>query len=344
MSAGKQLSIDEQGAAALTRSRGEAFAVARARVLDPNSPNTQRAYRNAYKLWCSYCDALGIAWAPIEAPELVTYLEQLSVRCAPNTVRQHLAALCALDIASRVTPANPSPVSLRSHQVIQRWELSWSRDHPRAPRRRAAALDVSDLERLLRAAGEPKKGAAREGHLLRYVRDRCLILFGVCGALRGDDICRLELGDVESTERGLRLRLRASKTDQAGDGDTVGLLPQSRIALCPVDAFSTWKRLRGPTPGPLFVAITRSAELELGRALTERSVRRLIGEYAARAGLDLAVSAHSMRATFATLASAHGKSLARIMEHGRWKSAEVAASYVRQGQLFLDNASGGLLD
>lgn len=337
-----QLAFAEDGQASLVRSRGEAFDVARARVLDPNSPNTQRAYKNAFKLWCAYCDALGLAWAPIEAPELVTYLEQLSARCAPNTVRQHLAALCALDVASRVTPIDPNPVSLRTHQVVQRWERSWSRDHPRAPRRRAAALDVSDLERLLRAAQEPVKGGAREGHLLRYVRDRCLILFGVCGALRGDDVCRLELGDVESTERGIRLTLRRSKTDQAGDGETVGLLPQSRIALCPVDAFAQWRRLRGHSPGPLFVAINRSAEL--GRALTERSVRRLIGEYAARAGLELQVSAHSMRATFATLASAKGKGLARIMEHGRWKSAEVAATYVRQGQLFADNASGGLLD
>jgi len=80
----EQLRISEEGAAALQRSRGEAFDVARARVLDPNSPNTQRAYKNAFKLWCAYCDALGLAWAPIEAPELVTYLEQLSQRCAQH--------------------------------------------------------------------------------------------------------------------------------------------------------------------------------------------------------------------------------------------------------------------
>lgn len=340
----EQLRISEEGAAALLRSRFEAFDVARARVLDPNSPNTQRAYKNAFKLWTAYCDALELAWAPIEAPELVTYLEHLSQRCAPNTVRQHLAALCALDVASRVTPTDPNPVSLRTHQVVQRWERSWSRDNPRAPRRRAAALEVSDLERLLHAAAEPQKNGTAAGHVQRYVRDRCLLLFGVCGALRGNDLVSLNRFDVEPSERGLRVRIRRSKTDQEGEGETVGLLPQGRAKLCPVDAFHAWRKLRGDEPGPLFVAITRDARLDLSRPLTERSVRRLIGEYATRAGLTLNVSAHSMRATFATLASAKGKGLARIMEHGRWKSAEVAATYVRQGQLFNDNATGGLLD
>lgn len=340
----EQLRIADEGAAALTRSRLEAFDVARARVLDPNSPNTQRAYKNAFKLWCAYCDALGLDWAPIDAAELVTYLERLSKRCAPNTVRQHLAALCALDVASRVTATDPCPVTLRSHQIVQRWERSWSRDNPRAPRRRASALDVSDLERLLQVAAEPQKNATAAGHVQRYVRDRCLLLFGVCGALRGNDLVSLERGDVDVVERGLRLHLRRSKTDQQGEGATVGLLPQGRARLCPVDAFHAWRKLRGDGPGPLFVAITRDARLDFSRPMTERSVRRLIGDYATRAGLELNVSAHSMRATFATLASAKGKGLARIMEHGRWKSAEVAATYVRQGQLFTDNASGGLLD
>lgn len=340
----EQLEIADQGALALTRSRAEAFAVARARVLDPNAPNTQRVYKNAIGLWTAYCDALDLAWAPIDAAELVTYLEQLGRRCAPNTVRLHLAALCGLDIASRVTPTDSNPTTLRKHEVVKRWERSWSREHPLAPRRRAAALGTNDLERLLAAAAEPQRHGVPAAHVQRYVRDRCLILFGVCGALRGNDLAGLQYGDVQPTDRGLQLTLTRSKTDQSGEGASVGLMPQGRASLCPVDAFATWKKLRGDTPGPLFVAIGRDARLEFSRSLSERQITRLVSTYAQRAKLELVISAHSLRATFATLAARNGKGLGRVMSHGRWKTAGVAATYVRQGELFTDNASSGLLD
>jgi integrase len=339
-----QLALGEQGSVALERSRAEAFDVARARVLEPNSPNTQRAYKQAFGQWTAYCDALGMSWAPIDAAELVTYAEQLGRRLAPNSVRLHLSALCELDKASRVTPSTPSPQSLREHPIVQRWEKSWTREHPRRARKQAAALAQGELERLLAAAAEPLHRAARAAHAQRYVRDRCLILFGVCGAFRGSDLTELELGDIHVGERGLRVLLRRSKTDQQGEGADVGLMPQGRLSLCPVDAFLTWRKLRGDTPGPLFVAISRSAELELGRRMSERQITRLVAEYAQRAGLGLQVSAHSLRATFATLAASRGKSLDRIMSHGRWASADVALGYMRQGQLFDDNASAGLLE
>lgn len=338
-----QLQLTELGAAALTRSRDEAFAVARARVLDPHSPNTQRSYRTAFGRWCAYADAHDMPWAPIDVVELVTYLEQLSQVLAPNSVRLHLSALCSLDRAARVTVAAPNPQSLREHIVVTRWEQSWGRSHPKAPQRKAAAFSVSELERLLLAAAEPQRRGSAAAHVVRYARDRCLILLGVCGALRGDDLTQLELGDVHVTERGLSVFIRFGKTDQAGAGMTVGLLPQGKVGLCPVDAFVVWRRVRGDAPGPLFPAVGRGAELELRRPLTERQVTRLVSSYAARAGIEACVSAHSMRATFATLAASQGKSLARIMAHGRWRSAEVAAGYMRQGQLFDDNASAGLL-
>lgn len=339
-----QLVLGEQGRAALLRSREEAYAVARARVMKPHAPNTHRTYETAFARWCAYCDAVPMPWGPIDPAELVTYLEQLSKTHAPNTVRLHMSALCQLDRGTRVTGADPNPQSLAEHPIVQRWLESWGRDNPKGPRRRAAALQASDLERLLAAAAEPVGRAARAAHVQRYVRDRCLILFGVCGALRGDDLAALELGHVQLTARGLQLYIARSKGDQEGEGAYVGLMPQGRLNLCPVDAYTTWRKLRGDEPGPLFCGISRDAQLRIADGISERQITRLIKGYAERAGLELAISAHSMRATFATLAASQGKHLSKIMQHGRWKSAEVASGYVRQGELFNDNVSGGLLD
>lgn len=340
-----QLTLAEEGRAALTRSRQEAHDVARERVRRPNSDNTNRVYKTARDRWCAYCDELGRPWGPIDPGELIDYLEELGKAVAPNTVRLHLAALADVDKACRITPTELRPPSIRTHPVVERWYRHWSRTHPTAPRRRAAALDVSGLELLLKAAAEPQKGAAREGHLLRYVRDRCLILFGASGAFRGAELGAIELAHVEPTQRGLRIYVPDSKTDQAGEGEWVGLMPQGKLALCPVDAHTAWRRVRGESPGALFVAIGRSGLLELeGGGLSERQITRLISDYAKRAGLQLNISAHSMRATLATLAAEKGKNLAQIMKHMRSRSASVAAGYVRQGELFRDNVSGGLFD
>jgi hypothetical protein len=184
----EQLTIAEVGSPALTRSREEAYAIARARVLSPHSANTKRAYQQAYARWCAYCDAHNLPWAPIEPKELITYCEELSKTLAPNTVRLHLSALCSLDAATRITPTNPTPQSLREHFIVARWEQSWEREHPRAPRRKAAALGLSELEQLLAAAAEPPKNTARAAHVLQYARDRCLILFGASGGFRGAEL------------------------------------------------------------------------------------------------------------------------------------------------------------
>ena len=341
----RQLAIEGSEPSGLRRSPSlaEAEQVASRYVLEPGALNTRRAYRNAFKRWCDHCDAQGMPWAPIAPGELVTYLQLMTLQgAAPNTVRLHLTALCELDKASRITPADPDPPSLRAHPGVRRWEDGWQRDNPRAPRRRAPSLTASDLERLLMVAAEPVKHGARAAHVVRYARDRCLILFGVCGALRGAELAALELADVQFGERGLQVRVRRSKTDQHGESALVGLMPQGRALLCPVDAFQVWRAARGLESGPLFGAVSRSAVLEL-EPLSERQITRMVKERAARAGIALA-SAHSLRATFATLASSKGKNLARIMQHGRWLSPEVAATYVRQGELFRDNASGGLLD
>lgn len=340
----EQLAIVGAGALEL-EPEDEVWKLARARIVQPNAANTARAYEQAYKRWKAYCDARQRPWGPVDPEQACRYLESLSRSgLAPNTVRLQLSALSELDKAYRYSAENQNPPRLRDHPIVERWYRSWSRDNPTAPRRRAPALTANALERILLAAAEPQKNAARDAHVQQYVRDRCLILFGVCGARRGNDLTQIELADVEQTERGLRVRIRRSKTDQQGDGKWVGILPQGKLQLCPVDAFHVWKKLRGDTPGPLFVGTKRTGALDFSAPLSERSISRLLKSYATRAGLELNVSAHSMRRTFATLAAAQRKPLEKIMRQGGWESADVALGYIEQASLFDDNPSGGLLD
>lgn len=327
------------------RERIDALEHAASYVRDPHAQNTKRTYASAAKKWRAYADAHGLPWGPIEALELVGYLQHLTrTGHAPNTVRLHLSALCGLDQASRASADNPTPQSLRETLIVQRWEEGWSKQNPRRPRRQALAVNASELERVLAVVNERPKNAAPAAHVVQAVRDRCLLLFGVCGAFRGSDLGELELEHVQVTERGLRVLLPRSKNDQQGEGHWRGLMPQGKRHLCPCDAFTVWRKVRGELAGALFPPVQRTGELELGRALSERQITRLVAQYGRRAGLDLQVSAHSLRATFATLAAAQGKALNRIMDHAGWRSADVAIGYMRQAQLFEDNPSAGLLE
>lgn len=320
----------------------EACELATRRALEPHSARTKAAYRHEWRRWARYCEEMGVPrMPPISPAHLTAYLEFLSRSLAPNTVRLALSALVSLDQAARMSAAHTDPHSLRKHPIVTRWLESWERDHPVAPRRRAPALSADELERILRAAAERPRNVSPAQHAAKYTRDRCVWLLGVTAALRVSELVALDAGDVQRAERGLRVLVRTSKTDQRGAGHLRGVSPQARLIVCPVEAFAQWSRLRGDAPGPLFVAITRSGELARER-LTVRQVQAMIGERARAAGLS--ASAHSLRATFATLAAERRKAMHRIADQGAWKSLSVLRGYIRQGALFDDNPSAGLLE
>lgn len=330
-----QLSLQ---ALALAQACDDAAAAAAEHVRHPHAPNTERTYRAQWHGWKRHAAARGMPVLPIDPIELVTYLQLRSAQGAsPNTVRLALAALCALD-QSR-SGAGPT---LRADPIVRRWLKGWSRVHPRLPGRQAAAITAEQLESLLLRAAERPPGTGRAQHVALYARDRALILIGVTGALRVGELVALDLRDVTIADRGLAVLVRRSKTDQHGHGHLRGCMPQSRRLICPLDAWRCWLAVRGASEGPAFVAFDRAGHPSTER-LNERSARRIVERRAHAVQLEL-VSSHSMRATFATLATARGKSLVKIADQGNWRKLDVLRPYVRQIELFEDNPSSGLLE
>jgi integrase len=319
-----------------------------ARLTEIPNERTRAAYKTAWSRWGKFCAEFQRRPLPIDPRDLIVHLEWIrdQEKKSPNTVRLALSALSALDQASRIRAGEEKPLSVRAHPIVQRWLKAWNKDpaNPRAPGKKAPALQPADLERILRIAAEPpSRGSNRSvgQHAALYTRDRAMILIGVCAALRVSELVALDVGDVFETPRGLRLVIRRSKTDQHGEGLDRGIAPQAHLVRCPVDAWRQWMRLRGTKPGPLFVGVGRGGML-WPDGLSVRAAQAMFTARAKAAGLK--VSSHSMRATFATLAAERGKSLYKIADQGGWQSLSVLRGYVRQGQLFDDNPSAGLLD
>jgi integrase len=319
----------------------EASERAEERVNDPHADRTRRTYAHAWRQWAAHCAALEFDPLPVVPRRLCSYLELLSRSRAPNTVRLALSALVSLDQAWRVQQGEGEALSLRKHPRVQRWLKGWSRDHAKAPRTQAPALSVAEIDAMLSAAAEPARNLSAAQHVALYTRDRALLLLGVCGAMRCSELAELGASDVQHVDRGLRVLIRRSKTDQNGAGHLRGLSPQARIARCPVEAHRAWMAIRGAGEGPLYLPIARSGLVQ-GRALTVRQVQEIVTTRARAAGIT--ASSHSLRASFATLAFQRGRPLNRIADQGGWRSLDTLRGYVRQASLFDDNASSGLLD
>lgn len=325
-----------------TREFAAAIDRAQRRVLEPRAKSTQRAYRQAWRAWDQHCDVEHARAWPIEPSHLVCYLESRT-ELAPNTVRLHLSALCARDCELRCA-REEHPISLRRHPIVIRWLQSWGRAHPIDPQRQAPALTRTQIERLLVCAQERGAHCSRLAHAARYARDRAILLFGLTGGFRGAELAELELRDVSPVERGLSVKVRRSKTDQHGRSKLRVLLPQGTLLRCPVDAWAQWLRVRGDSPGPAFVAISRAGGLEHA-PLSADAIRRMVTARAAAAGLEAsAISSHSLRASCVTLAREKGASLDKIADHVGHRSVDTTRRYCRQLDMLADNPSAGMLD
>jgi integrase len=112
--------------------------------------------------------------------------------------------------------------------------------------------------------------------------------------------------------------------------------------LCPVSALRGWlrevKRAKHEG-GPVFRRISKAGTIHAD-ALNAASIARIVKAYALKAGLDPALySGHSLRAGLATSSAQEGKPFHKIKAQTRHKSDATLLKYVRDGELFRDNAA-----
>lgn len=261
-------------------------------------------------------------------------------------------ALTALSQAHRAKEL-PSP---RSHLAVQASMQGIRRVLGVAPAQKAPIL-LPDLRAMLTSLPDNTLGT----------RDRALLLLGFAGAFRRSELAALNQADISFSAEGLEVILRRSKTDQEGEGRKVGIPFGSDPATCPVRALKAWletlaaaptcdsdstrskgprRRAKGKTTTettPLFQSVSKAGRHILGHRLDGRDVARAVKRAARRAGLEPErFSGHSLRAGLATVAAQAGKSERAIMAQTGHRSVMMVRRYIRDGNLFTDNAAAGI--
>ena len=172
------------------------------------------------------------------------------------------------------------------------------RDRGRGQARAVSAEDVAAIVATARAAGR-FKDAAIAGVLFQ-------------AALRRSEVAALEWRDLEpapNTPGAILVRVRRSKTDQAGDGPAdirmvKDAAADALAAIRPADA----------DPGALVFGIN------------PQSIGRRFAAAARAAGLE-GVTAHSGRVGHASELTSRGASTTEVMLSGGWKTARMVAHY-----------------
>jgi integrase len=311
----------------LTPAGQAALEVAQAFAHQAVAPATLRAYKADWTHYAAWCDRTGFIPIPATPAVVGAYLASLAGSHAPTTIRRRLAAIGTMHRFNDL-PWNPS------HGDIQHPLRGALRNHGRAVQK-AAALTLPMLRQLVATCDRTARGR----------RDRALLLIGFAAALRRSELVALQVDDVAEDARGLRLRIRRGKTDQAGEGAEIGVPRGRHVETCPVRAFQDWMEIATRKSGPLFRRISTGDTIGDG-GMHPDAVRRILAYRVEMAGLVIAgfdrLSAHALRVGFITEAYAKGVRDEDIMRHTRHRTQSVMRGYVQRAGLVSDSPAGML--
>ncbi|HIO51320.1 MAG TPA: site-specific integrase, partial [Pelagibacteraceae bacterium] len=173
---------------------------------------------------------------------------------------------------------------------------------------------------------------------IKRVRDKTIILIGFSGGFRRVELVSIDHEDLEFVPEGVKIIIRRSKTDQFGEGMIKGLPYFSNQTYCPVLHLKKWLELSNIISGPIFRKFNKGFNLSDNR-LTDQSVALLLKSYLTEAGIENKnYSGHSLRSGFATVSAESGADERSIMAMTGHKTTQMVRRYIKEANLFKNNA------
>jgi site-specific recombinase XerD len=179
---------------------------------------------------------------------------------------------------------------------------------------------------------------------IKKLRDRSIILIGFSGGFRRTELVSLDYDDLDFVTEGVKINLKRSKTDQFGEGSLKGLPYFDSQQYCPVESIKDWINISKINSGPLFRRFSKGSKLTNNR-LTDQTVALRIKHYLNYTNINSSnYSGHSLRSGFATSAAEAGAEERSIMAMTGHKSTEMVRRYIKEADLFKNNALNKILN
>ena len=276
------------------------------------SENTLRAYQSDYNDFSLFCAKNGFQAMPTQPKILALYITHLSSFSKYSTLKRRLASISILHKTKGHYIDTKHPVIMENLMGIKR--IKGSNQKGKKP------LLINDLKVLIQSIDQSKEKD------IKKIRDKALILVGFSGGFRRSELVNIEYEDIEFVPEGVKIFVKRSKTDQSGQGMTKAIPYFDNENFCPVKAIKKWTEIIDLKRGKVF-------------NISDKSVALIIKKYANHAGLDShKYAGHSLRSGFATSTAESGAEERSIMAMTGHKSTEMVRRYIKEANLFKNNA------
>ena len=273
--------------------------------------NTLRAYKADYKDFAGFCIKHGFKSMPTEPKILSLYLTHLSQTSKFSTLKRRLASISAIHRLSGHYIDTKHPMITENLMGIKRVKGSYQK--AKKP------ILISDLKLIINVIEKDKNEK-------RKAKNKALILVGFSGGFRRSELVNIMYEDIDFVTEGVKIFIKRSKTDQSGEGMTKGIPYFSNSDYCPVASLKNWLEKSKIKSGKIF-------------DISDKSVALIIKKYTSLAGLDSKkYSGHSLRSGFATSTAELGAEERSIMAMTGHKTTQMVRRYIKEANLFKNNA------
>ncbi|MBC7408251.1 MAG: tyrosine-type recombinase/integrase [Arcicella sp.] len=277
--------------------------------------NTQRAYKSDFKDFNEWCETNGQIPFPVSPETLAAYVSHLADTCKWATINRRLAAISKLHQFNNLE----TPTQNRIFRIV----MEGIKRTKGVRQKQAPAFKLNILKQLLRDF-ETKTHAD--------LRNKALLLLGFTGAFRRSELVALNVEDLNFTEEGLVVSMQKSKTNQYGDYEEKAIFYSPEAVLCPIRTLQIWIKTLEKTTNALFVRVRKGDRITKDR-LTDKTVNDLVKTY-----FGEEFSAHSLRASFITIAKINGADDSEIMRQSKHKTSAMIQRYTRIEDIKKHNA------
>jgi site-specific recombinase XerD len=287
--------------------------------------NTVRAYKSDFDNFRLFCGQNGFKSLPSDPKVVSLYLTYLSTKDVKmSTLKRRLVSIGVIHKLKGHYLDTKHPSIIENMMGIKRRKGSIQKGKK--------PLLINNLKILINVIDK------KNNEEIKKLRDRSIILIGFSGGFRRNEIVSLDYDDLEFVQEGLKISLKRSKTDQFGEGLVKGLPYFENSKYCPVISIKKWIEISKISSGAIFRRFIKGSKLSHNR-LTDQSVALLIKHYLKLAGIESKnYSGHSLRSGFATSAAESGAEERSIMAMTGHKSSEMVRRYIKEANLFKNNA------
>ena len=287
--------------------------------------NTIRAYKSDFNDFGLFCAQNGFKSLPSEPKIISLYLTHLSTReVKMSTLKRRLVSIGVIHKVKGHYLDTKHPTIIENLMGI---------------RRRKGSVQIGKKPLLINSLKEIINTIDKEIiNEIKKIRDRSIILIGFSGGFRRNEIVSLDYDDLDFVSEGLKINIKKSKTDQFGEGSIKALPYFENSQYCPVVSIQKWLKISKINNGSLFRRFNKGSKLS-DKRLTDQTVALLIKKYLEMAGINSKnYSGHSLRSGFATSAAESGAEERSIMAMTGHKSTEMVRRYIKEANLFKNNA------